>query len=43
MVSGNLTVSSDMRLKDNIQSLGDTMVNILKLDAKSLQEKVEKK
>ena len=24
-----------MRLKDNIQPLGDTMVNILKLDAKS--------
>ena len=35
VVSGNLTVSSDMRLKDNIQPLGDTMVNILKLDAKS--------
>ena len=24
-----------MRLKDNIQPLGDTMINILKLDAKS--------
>ena len=35
VVSGNLTVSSDMRLKDNIQPLGDTMVNILKLDGKS--------
>ena len=35
VVSGNLTVSSDMRLKDNIQPLGDTMINILKLDAKS--------
>ena len=35
VVSGNLTVSSDMRLKDNIQPLGDTMVKILKLDAKS--------
>ena len=33
--AGNITVSSDMRLKDNIQSLGQTMVNILKLDAKS--------
>lgn len=35
VVSSNLTVSSDMRLKDNIQPLGDTMVNILKLDGKS--------
>ena len=35
VVSGNLTVSSDMRLKDNIQPLGDTMINILKLDAKT--------
>ena len=35
VVSGNLTVSSDMRLKDNIQPLGNTMINILKLDAKS--------
>ena len=26
VVSGNLTVSSDMRLKDNIQPLGDTML-----------------
>ena len=25
--AGNITVSSDMRLKDNIQSLGQTMVN----------------
>ncbi len=35
VISGNLSVSSDMRLKDNIQPLGDTMINILKLDAKS--------
>jgi hypothetical protein len=34
-VSGNLTVSSDMRLKDNILPLGSTMTNILKLDGKS--------
>ena len=33
--AGNITVSSDMRLKDNIQTLGQTMVNILKLDAKT--------
>ena len=33
--TANATVSSDMRLKDNIQTLGQTMVNILKLDAKS--------
>ena len=35
VVSGNLTVSSDRRLKDNIESLGNTMSNILKLDGKS--------
>ena len=35
VVSGNLTVSSDMRLKDNILPLGSTMTNILKLDGKS--------
>jgi hypothetical protein len=33
--SGNVTVSSDMRLKDNILPLGSTMTNILKLDGKS--------
>ena len=33
--SGNITVSSDMRLKDNIKPLGDTMIDILKLDGKS--------
>ena len=33
--SGNITVSSDMRLKDNIQPLGSTMLDILKLDGKS--------
>ena len=35
LVSGNLSVSSDMRLKDNIESLGNTISNILKLDGKS--------
>ncbi|MAU64232.1 MAG: hypothetical protein CMC38_07850 [Flavobacteriaceae bacterium] len=35
VVSGNLTVSSDMRLKDNIKSLGNTISEILKLDGKS--------
>ena len=35
VVSGNLTVSSDMRLKDNIYTLGNTMSDILKLDGKS--------
>ena len=33
--SGNVTVSSDMRLKDNIYTLGNTMSDILKLDGKS--------
>lgn len=35
LVSGNLSVSSDMRLKDNIYTLGNTMSDILKLDGKS--------
>lgn len=35
VVSGNLSVSSDMRLKDNITSLGSTMSEIIKLDGKS--------
>ena len=35
VVSGNLTVSSDMRLKDNITSLGSTISDIIKLDGKS--------
>jgi hypothetical protein len=35
VVSGNLSVSSDMRLKDNIYTLGNTMSDILKLDGKS--------
>ena len=33
--SGNVTVNSDMRLKDNIESLGNTISDILKLDGKS--------
>jgi hypothetical protein len=33
--SGNVTVSSDMRLKDNIYTLGNTISDILKLDGKS--------
>lgn len=35
VISGNLSVSSDMRLKDNIESLGNTISDILKLDGKS--------
>ena len=35
VISGNLSVSSDMRLKDDIESLGSTMSDILKLDGKS--------
>jgi hypothetical protein len=33
--TGNVTVSSDMRLKDNIYTLGNTISDILKLDGKS--------
>ena len=35
VISGNLSVSSDMRLKDNITSLGSTISDIIKLDGKS--------
>jgi hypothetical protein len=35
VISGNLSVSSDMRLKDNIESLGNTISEILNLDGKS--------
>ena len=30
--------NSDMRLKDNIKPLGDTMIDILKLDGKSYRD-----
>ena len=35
VITGNLSVSSDMRLKDNITSLGSTISDIIKLDGKS--------
>lgn len=36
-VSGNITVSSDLRLKDNIETLGKTLSELIKLDGKSYE------
>lgn len=36
-VSGNITVSSDLRLKDNIETLGRTLSELSKLDGKSYE------